>query len=149
MKWPKSNELLDHFNLHVSEIPDTQGASLIESMETEDFKINPREYQSNSSVDIVKIIGSKAVFDVDCKEDHCWMVYNTAALNGWKAYSGSERLQIYKANLGFIGVKLDRGQHFVWMEYQPWLPAIGLFIALSGWIFTLAKIIFYRDSSLC
>ena len=52
-----------------------------------------------------------------------------------------------KANLGFIGVKLDRGQHFVWMEYQPWLPTIGLLIVLSGWIFTFAQIIFYRDSS--
>ena len=146
MKWPKSNELLDHFNRHVSEIPDTQGATLIESMNTEDFKINPREYRSNSSVDIVKIIASKAVFDVDCKEDHCWMIYNSAALNGWKAYSGSERLQIHKANLGFIGVKLDRGQHFVWMEYQPWLSTIGLLIALSGWIFTFAQIIVPRSN---
>ena len=143
MTWPVSRELLEHFNQHLSEIPDTQGATLIESMDTEDFKINPQEYQSNSSVDIVKIIASKAVFDVDCKEDHCWLVYNSAALNGWKAYSGSERLQIHKANLGFIGIKLDRGQHFVWMEYQPWLPTIGLLIALSGWIFTLAQIIFH------
>ena len=141
MTWPKSRELLEHFNQHLLEIPDNQGATLIESMNAEDFQINPREYQSNSSVDIVKIIGSKAVFDVDCKEGHCWLVYNTAALNGWKAFSGSERLQIHKANLGFIGIKLDRGQHFVWMEYQPWLPTIGLFIVLLGWIFTFAQII--------
>ena len=147
MSWPKSRELIEHFNQHLSEIPDSQGATLIESKDHEDFKINPHEYQSNSKVEIVKIIASKAVFDVDCKEEHCWLVYNTAALNGWKAFSGSERLQIHKANLGFIGVKLDRGQHFVWMEYQPWLPAIGLFIALSGWIFTFAKITFYRHSS--
>jgi hypothetical protein len=141
MKWPKSDELLDHFNLNISKIPDIQGATLIESMDTEDFRINPHEYQSNSSVDIIKIIASKAVFNVDCKDDHCWLIYNTAALNGWKAYSGSEKLKIYKANLGFVGVKLDRGQHFIWMEYQPWLPTIGLLIALSGWIFTLVQII--------
>jgi hypothetical protein len=147
MTWPKSDELLEHFYQHLSEIPDTQGAALIESMDADDSKINPQEYQSNSYVDIVKIIASKAVFDVNCKENDCWLIYNTAALDGWKAYSGSERLQIHKANLGFIGIKLDRGQHFVWMEYQPWLPTIGLLIALAGWIFTLAKLIAHQKFS--
>jgi len=135
MVWPGSRELLEHFNQHLSEIPDTQGAALIESMDTEDFKINPQEYQSNSSVDIVKIIASKAVFDVDCKEDHCWLVYNSAALNGWKAYSGSERLQIHKANLGFIGLKLEKGKRLVWLEYAPLSLVIGLLVTLTGWIF--------------
>jgi hypothetical protein len=144
MKWPKSRELLEHFNKHLSEIPDTQGATLIESIDDDGFKINPQTYESNSSVDIVKIIASKAVFDVDCKEDHCWLVYNTAALNGWKAYSGSDRLKIHKANLGFIGVKLKRGKQYVWMEYQPWLPTVGLLIALSGWIFTFVQLIDHR-----
>lgn len=144
MNWPRSRKLQKHFDQHLSKIPDIQGATLIESNNTEDFKINPREYQSNSSIDIVKIIASKAVFNVDCKDDHCWLVHNTAALNGWKAYSGSEKLQIHKANLGFVGVKLDRGQHFIWMEYQPWLPTIGLLIALSGWIFTFTQLIVRR-----
>ena len=71
-------------------------------MDTEDFKINPQEYQSNSSVDIVKIIEAKAVFEVDCLEDLCWLVYNSAALNGWKAYSGSKELLVHKAYLGFM-----------------------------------------------
>jgi len=144
VKWTRSRELVEHFNQHLSKMPDSQGAALIESMDLEDFKINPKEYQSNSSVDIVKIIASKAVFDVNCKEEHCWLVYNTAALNGWKAYSDSERLQIHKANLGFIGIKLNRGQHFIWMEYQPWFPTIGLLIALSGWVFIFAQIIVRR-----
>ena len=135
MTWPVSRELLEHFNQHLSEIPDTQGATLIESMDTEDFKINPQEYQSNSSVDIVKIIASKAVFDVDCKEDHCWLVYNSAALNGWNAYSGSEKLQIHKANLGFIGLKLEKGKQLVWLEYAPVSLVIGLLVTLTGWIF--------------
>ena len=135
MVWPGSRKLLEHFNQHLSEIPDTQGAVLIESMDTEDFKINPQQYQSNSSVDIVKIIASKAVFDVDCKEDHCWLGYNSAALNGWKAYSGSERLQIHKANLGFIGLKLEKGKQLVWLEYAPFSLVIGLLVTLTGWIF--------------
>ena len=147
MTWPKSDELLEHFYQHLSEIPDAQGAALIESMDADDSKINPQEYPSNSYVEIIKIIASKAVFDVNCKEDHCWLIYNTAALDGWKAYSGSEKLEIHKANLGFIGIKLDRGQHFVWMEYQPWLPTIGLLIALAGWIFTLTKLIAHRKFS--
>jgi len=51
---------------------------------------------------------------------------------------------MHKAKLGFIGIKLNRGQHFIWMEYQPWLSTIGLLIALSGWIFIFAQVIVRR-----
>ena len=48
----------------------------------------------------------------------------------------------------FFGIKLDRGQHFVWMEYQPWLPTVGLLVALLGWFFTFAQIMVHRESFL-
>ncbi|SVB88525.1 uncharacterized protein METZ01_LOCUS241379, partial [marine metagenome] len=153
LSWPRSPELLQHFKEHLAEIPDIPGATLIESTDLKDFAINPHEYQSNSDVDIVKIIASKAVFNVDCKEEHCWLVYNSAALKGWQAYSGSQRLSIQNANLGFIGVKLERGTHFVWMEFSPVEPVIGLIVTCGGWILALglclrhlSRLAFYHNS---
>ena len=141
LSWPKSPQLLDHFEQHLSTIPNIKGATLIESKNPIDFKLNPKKYLANDKVTIKKIIGSKAIFEVDCKGESCWMVYNTAALNGWKAYSGHKNLEIHKANLGFIAVKLNQGNHLVWMEYESIYSSIGLFISLIGWIIVLSLFI--------
>jgi uncharacterized membrane protein YfhO len=102
----------------------------------------PQVYESNNYVNIVKIIGSKAAFEVNCEEDNCWFIYNTAALGGWKAFSGSTRLPIHKANLGFIGVKLNKGKHFVWMEYRPAIRDISFILMAAAWITVLSALIF-------
>ncbi len=135
--WPRSPILLEHFEQHISNIPEIQGATLIESNDPEDFQTNPREYKANNNIEVVKIISSKAVFDVDCKNEHCWFIYNNASLKGWKAYSSSKQLLIHKANLGFIGVKLDRGKHFVWMEFSPLHTIIGMVMTCGSWVLVL------------
>ena len=95
----------------------------------------PRIFEGDNRVDIKKLIAAKAVFDVDCQDEQCWFVYNTTVLNGWKAYSGSEELLVHKANLGFIGLKLEKGKQLVWLEYAPFSLVIGLLVTLTGWIF--------------
>lgn len=135
--WSRSRELLRNFEFNLAKIPeDIEKSAIMESTDPGDYSDNPRVYNSSgNNVDIIKIIGSKAVFDVDCADKNCWFVYNTAALKGWEAFSGSNRLPIYKANLGFIGVKLNKGKHFVWMEYWPFLLPLSFIIMLSGWLF--------------
>ena len=113
-KWPRSDKLLENFRDNIAKIPDgIWRAALIESSDPAEAEKNPKTFDADNTVEIKRIIGSKAVFNVDCQEESCWFVYNTAALAGWSAYSGSTRLPIQKANLGFIGVKLDRGNHFL------------------------------------
>ena len=133
--WPRSEALLNNFEQNIAKIPDGIWRSvIIESSDAKDYSNNPYINEANNSVNIIKIIGSKAVFAVDCREDNCWFVYNTAALKGWKAFSGSNQVPIHKANLGFIGVKLNKGKHFLWMEYKPFSGDIGLFVTLLGWL---------------
>jgi uncharacterized membrane protein YfhO len=68
------------------------------------------------------------------------MIYNTAALKGWEAFSGSTPIPIHKSNLGFIGVKLSKGKHFVWMEYRPTIRNASFIIMMVAWILVLAKL---------
>ena len=74
------------------------------------------------------------MFEIDAKEDNTWFVYNSAALKGWRAFSGSKDVPIKRANLGFMGIKLNKGRHLVWMEYRPVSLFIGLTVTLGGWI---------------
>ena len=74
------------------------------------------------------------MFEVDAKEDNTWFVYNSAALKGWRAFSGSREVPIKRANPGFMGIKLNKGKHLVWMEYRPVSLFIGLTVTLAGWI---------------
>jgi len=145
-QWANSGVLMRNFDQLMSKVSENNWRSiLIESSDQEDFIDHPKTYNMDNNVEVIKIVGSKAVFDANCREENCWFVYNTAALNGWKAYSGSERLEIHKANLGFIGVKLDRGQHFVWMEYQPYPLSAGAMVTLCGWVFAFLYLIYQRQ----
>lgn len=141
--WPVSDELVKNFENNIARIPDNIWRSaIIELTGSGVYPENPRIYESNNDVNVVKIIGSKAVFDVNCEDDHCWFVYNTAALKGWRAFSGSTSLPIHKANLGFIGLQLNKGKHFVWMEYRPVERDISFIAMTLAWIIVLSILIF-------
>ncbi|MBU0477567.1 YfhO family protein [bacterium] len=142
-KWPLSEDLIYNFSHHMSSIPDNMWRSvLIESSESEDYSDVPYINATDNKVKIVKIIGSKAVFEVECGKDNSWFVYNTAALKGWRAFLGAKEIQIHKANLGFIGVKLNKGKHFLWMEYKPLSSNIGFVVTFLGWILVFLCLIF-------
>jgi hypothetical protein len=134
--WPRSKVLAKNFEKHMSSLPkDIWRSIIIESSDMKDQKKLPQVFGGDNRVDIKKLIASKAVFDVDCQDEQCWFVYNTTVLNGWKAYSGSEKLPVNKANLGFIGLKLKKGKQLVWLEYAPLSLVLGLLITLTGWFF--------------
>ena len=135
--WPRSSKVLTkNFDKHMSSVPgDIWRSIIVESSELKDQQEVPRVFEGDNRVDIKKLIAAKAVFDVDCQDEQCWFVYNTTVLNGWKAYSGSKELLVHKANLGFIGLKLEKGKQLVWLEYAPFSLVIGLLVTLTGWIF--------------
>ena len=130
---------------HILKIPDDVWRyALMETSDPDGYSESSTIYNGDNNVSIKKIIGSKAVFDVDCEDEHCWFVYNTAALKGWSAFSGSNQLPIHKANMGFVGVKLRKGKHFLWMDYRPVSTDIGLIVTFTGWLFVLVGILSQR-----
>lgn len=140
-KWPYNQSLHRNFENHINKIPDKQNHfALIEKKQERTFIENDTKVADNKLI-IKKIIASKAIFEVDCKQESCWIVYNVAALKGWKAFSYTKELPIYKANMGFIGVELKKGKHFLWMEYHPTSYYIGLFVTLLGWITSMGLLV--------
>ena len=147
-EWAWDLSLQKNFLDLMASIPtDYSRATLIESSDPDEYSPEPTIHSNESQVDIVKILATKAMFEIDAKEDNTWFVYNSAALKGWRAFSGSKEVPIRKANLGFMGIKLNKGQHLVWMEYRPVSLFIGLTVTLGGWI--MVTIYLLRHSEAC
>lgn len=145
-KWMYSKELHDNVRKNLSLIPENvQRAALIEDPSLSGDE-QPTINNGDNTVDIVKIIGSKAAFRVRCQDEPCWFVYNIAYQKGWTVHDYSKSLPIYKANIGFIGVQLNKGDHFVWMEYRPFSYTLGFFITFVGWIMVLWRVFVQSDS---
>jgi hypothetical protein len=135
-EWPWDFSLQKNFLNLISSIPTDsyRRATLIESPDPNEYSPEPTIHSKESQVNIVKILATKAMFEVEAKEDNTWFVYNSAALKGWRAFSGSSEVPIRKANLGFMGIKLNKGKHMIWMEYRPVSLFIGFFVTIGGWI---------------
>ena len=135
-EWPWDFSLQKNFLNLISSIPTDsyRRATLIESPDPNEYSPEPTIHSKESQVNIVKILATKAMFEVEAKEDNTWFVYNSAALKGWRAFSGSSEVPIRKANLGFMGIKLNKGKHMIWMEYRPVSLFIGFFVTTGGWI---------------
>jgi hypothetical protein len=134
-EWPWDFSLQKNFLDLMESIPsDYSRATLIESSDPNEYSPKPYIRSNESKVKIIKILATKAMFEVDAKEDDTWFIYNSAALKGWRAFSSSKEIPIRKANLGFIGIKLNKGKHRIWMEYRPVSLFVGFFITVGGWV---------------
>ena len=134
-EWPWDFSLQKNFLDLMESIPsDYSRATLIESSDPNEYSPKPYIRSNESKVNIIKILATKAMFEVDAKEDDTWFIYNSAALKGWRAFNGSKEIPIRKANLGFIGIKLNKGKHRIWMEYRPVSLFVGFFITVGGWV---------------
>ena len=60
-------------------------------------------------VNIVKILGDKAVPVVICIEDSCWLICHTGFTIGSHAYSGDQELKIHQANSALSGSICRKG----------------------------------------
>ncbi|HEY59180.1 MAG TPA: YfhO family protein [Anaerolineae bacterium] len=132
ISWPYSPELIASFKEIIATTPQDISQSAIIEMPSKDrngFVQNP----AIGKLTIIKILGSKSIFDVNCRSEHCWMVYNSAYLKGWKAFIDSSETPIYRANLGFIGIQVPQGHHLVWLEYRPMSRLIGQMITFTVW----------------
>ena len=69
------------------------------------------------SVEIKGVIGPRIGLQVQCPDPQCAVVYNLAALPGWRAYVDGKIRPILRANYGFISVIVPNGSHFVSLFY--------------------------------
>ena len=69
-------------------------------------------------VEIEGVIGPRVGLKVQCPDPQCVVVYNLAALPGWRAYVDNEQSLISRANYGFISVMVPKGSHYVSLFYE-------------------------------
>jgi hypothetical protein len=86
---------------------------------------------------IENIAGNKAAFTVSCHEPPCFLVFNTAALSGWKAYADQQRIRVQRANYAFVAVESPPGKHLIWMEHRRPSSFWGYVITLFGSLFMM------------
>lgn len=93
--------------------------------------------QKENEMKIVNIDGGRAMFQVDCLDESCTLVYNVASVYGWKAFLNYRELEINKANYSFLSVDIPRGKHYVWFEYRNLYTIISSYIVLLTLLFVL------------
>lgn len=60
---------------------------------------------------------------------------------GWSAYVDSEKTRIYRANEGFMAVKLSEGDHFVEFKYKRPYQGLGIGLSISGLVLLVILIL--------
>lgn len=63
---------------------------------------------------------------------------------GWKIRVDGEAAQIYKADIGFMGIWVNEGEHEITLDYQPPLFKTGIGISALCWLFYICYFAVYR-----
>jgi len=105
-------------------------------------KENELQYRGDNSVSIQKVLGSKVLFEAECRDPECLLVYNLGDLKGWRAYAEGSPLKISRTNFAFMGITVPAGHHDVWMEYRPASLTVGLLTTFLGWMLCFGWVLF-------
>lgn len=99
-----------------------------------------QNYSSENALITMRVIGSRAAFEVDVADERAWLVFNFAALHSWRAYADARPLPISRANYAFMAVPVPQGRHVVWFEHRMASAQWGLWVSLLLWILCLVSI---------
>src|SRR5262249_5285263 len=95
------------------------------------------------TVTVDGIVGPRTGLKVRCPDEQCTVVYNLAALPGWKAYVDRVPTPVFRANYAFIALVVPKGDHYVWLLYttpgQSIAEAISLISLLALLVLTGRK----------
>lgn len=75
-----------------------------------------RELQSNSLQNLC-IQNDHISGNIDAKEG--WLFFSIPYSRDWTARVDGEKVTIHKANVGFMAIGLESGEHYVELEYRP------------------------------
>jgi hypothetical protein len=118
----------------------------LHSILLEDAKLSGQEAHDQGSANrmtIENIAGNKAAFNAHCQVSPCVLVFNTAAVEGWTAFSDRTPLEIKRANYAFLGVDVPLGDHVVWFEYRPISRLIGAVASLISYLAGLVGLLLF------
>ena len=94
-------------------------------------KLNVDVPDSTTSVTITDYKDELVSANVNASGNNFLFFGDTYLPTGWKAYIDGNKTEIYKANHGFMGIVVPRGQHKIKFEYAPTSFYISKYISLS------------------
>jgi len=92
--------------------------------------INLLPGDSLATVKIVKYTDEKIVLQTKAEKNSFLFVGNTY-LPGWKAYVSGKEVKVYKANYGFLGIAVPKGENRVELVYAPDSFFVSKYLALT------------------
>lgn len=92
--------------------------------------INLLPGDSLATVKIVKYTDEKIVLQTKAEKNSFLFVGNTY-LPGWKAYVSGKEVKVYKANYGFLGITVPKGENRVELVYAPNSFFVSKYLALT------------------
>lgn len=96
-------------------------------LENLDFKIEPTD--SSSKVEITKYQDEHIIAQTKSNGNN-FLFFGTTFLPAWKAYIDGNQTKVYKANYGFMGILVPKGEHKIEFKYEPRAFVIGKNISL-------------------
>lgn len=98
---------------------------------TEEEVLNIDVPDSTASVSIAEFKEAEVVLNVNASGNNFLFLGDTYLPYGWNATIDDEETKIYKANHGFRGVVVPKGEHTVKFVYEPKSWVISKYVALS------------------
>jgi len=96
-------------------------------LENVDFKIEPRD--STTKAVITKYQDEHIIAQTKSNGNN-FLFFGTTFLPAWKAYVDGNQTKVYKANYGFMGIVVPKGEHKIEFKYEPQAFVIGKNISL-------------------
>ena len=96
--------------------------------------------KSMMEVDTNKTKGNKIYGTIDSKKSG-YMNLSIPYDHGFKIYVDNKEVQVEKTDLNFIGFKIEKGKHDIYIEYNAPLKKVSLIVSIIGIIILLIYLI--------
>ncbi len=101
--------------------------------------VQPTELGSEENrLSVEGLVDNRAAFQVHCAKEPCLLVFNQAAIDGWRAFSDQTEIPLERANFAFLAARVRRGDHLVWFEnrsgavrYGLWATGLAVLLGLG------------------
>lgn len=87
---------------------------------------------------------SNDMIEGDIAADGGYLFFSIPYNNSWKVYVDGRQVQTFRANIGFMAVSMDEGNHHVKIVYEPLLQKLGTAATLLGIMIALGLPIWDR-----
>ena len=103
-------------------------------------------YLKNANKDMIRGLSLSAnaiVFEINAPKNDTIVIFQNYS-NNWRGFIDNKEARIKKLDGTFISMSVEKGEHFIKLEYFPLSAVAAFFVSLLGWTVTILLILFYK-----